>query len=785
MMQYHHGQGIDRNWLISESGFDARLQAKCETIMSLGNGYLGLRSSTEEGYFGQTRGFFVAGTFNSFDDSEVTELPNAADLVGVEIELDGERFSLETGETKLYRRDLNIKTGELCRQVTWVSPAGKSYELVFRRFVSLADIHLIGQRIEITPLEHDSQICVRSGIDGQSTNSGVQHFLDGEKRQLDKHFLQQVQHTTESNIDFVANTTHRVLLDGVPLNSRLKLGMGRRQIHSTFDFEAKSGQTLVVEKLSNIYTSRDKLYDHSDYQLQVMRDNSLEALKKARSLGYDALLNASINAWQEYWNQVAIEIEGNDFDQLAIRFAHYHLLTMTPSHDNRFGIAAKGLSGEGYKGHSFWDTEIFLVPFFAYTQPEKARSLLEYRYQGLTGARQKALEHGYTGAMYPWESAFDGREVTPLWGACDVVTGKASKVWCGIIEQHISADIAYAVWQYYQITGDEAFMARCGYEILFETASFWTSRLEWLQDRQLWGFNNVIGPDEFKEHVDNNAFTNYMAHWNICQAIECYERLDKQKSVILTELESTVNLTTNYSLWKERVSDIYLPQPREGDQVIPQDDTYLEKAIIDLSKYKNQSQVGTIFKDLSRAQVNDTQVSKQADILMLFYLMQKQFPLHVQRANWDYYEPKTLHDSSLSLSIHSILATDMGERTLAYEMFERAARIDLGPDMSSSDAGMHTASIGGVWQAIVCGFAGVRQQYGQLCVTPNLPTEWKRLTFPLCWQGTHLNFEITDESLTVTQKDLTEPPVQLQINGQLYATGPQKLQVSIKANALV
>ncbi|KHF28388.1 Kojibiose phosphorylase [Anoxybacillus sp. BCO1] len=326
---------------------------------------------------------------------------------------------------------------------------------------------------------------------------------------------------------------------------------------------------------------------------------------------------------------ITIESE-NEFDQLAIRFAHYHLIIMTPAHDARFGVAAKGLTGEGYKGHSFWDTEIFILPFFTYTFPHIARSLLEYRYNTIEGARRKARANGYEGAMYPWESAFTGDEVTPVWGAVDIVTGKATKIWSGFIEQHITSDIAFAVWQYYKVTGDEDFMKRCGYEMLFDTATFWASRLEWNEEKKQYHINDVIGPDEYKEHVNNNAFTNYMAHWNIETAIRYYERLKESDPALLDALHEKIGVHEAYKKWKEKVDLIYLPQPREEDLVIPQDDTYLTKQIIDLTKYKKQTRVGTIFEDYNLEQVNNIQVSKQADIMVLFYLLENKFSQEVK-----------------------------------------------------------------------------------------------------------------------------------------------------------
>jgi len=323
------------------------------------------------------------------------------------------------------------------------------------------------------------------------------------------------------------------------------------------------------------------------------------------------------------------------------------------------GIGAKGLSGEGYKGHSFWDTEIFMLPYFTYTFPQIGRSLMEYRYKTLVGAHKKAQENGYKGAMYPWESAWaDDGEVTPVWGAADIVTGKSTKIWSGFIEQHITSDVSFGVWQYYQITGDEDFMEKYGYEILMDTGIFWASRLEWNEEKQRFHINEVIGPDEYKEHVNNDAFTNWTAYWCIENAIEYYEKLKVEKPILFARLNQKLNLEAEIPVMKARLAQLYLPQPNT-ENVIPQDDTYLSKQIIDLTKYKNQTHVGSMFLDYSLDQVNQIQVSKQASVVMLMYLLEHKFSKEVKLANYNYYEPKTLHDSSLSLSTHAILANDL------------------------------------------------------------------------------------------------------------------------------
>ncbi|WP_421197540.1 glycoside hydrolase family 65 protein [Aeromonas enteropelogenes] len=765
-MNYNAGQRELKNWIVEETAFDSALQGKCEVVMSQGNGYMGGRSATEEKYVGQIRNLFVAGTYNKFDADEVTELPNAADMSAIEIFIDGRRFHLDTGEVSHYSRRLNLKNGELTREFKWENNEGKRFEMRFRRFFSQANLHLMAFDVQVKALNCDAKIEIRSGVDAQLSNSGAQHFSEGEKRIYDKRFIELLQHTTESKVDFVFLTSHRSFVNGQAIDVAPSLAMDRRKVWVSINYDVKAGETFGTEKIGVVHTSRDKQFDMAGYELQALRDHALTNLKNNADRSFDALLAESAAVWDTRWSAMAITINGSDFDQLAIRFAQYQLNIFTPMHDTRFGIGAKGLSGEGYKGHSFWDTEVFMLPFFIYTMPEVARGLLEYRFKTLDGARKKAKDNGYIGAQYPWESALTGEEVTPVWGAVDIITGKSTKIWSGFIEQHITCDITYALWQYYQITGDQQFMDDMGYEIMFDTATFWTSRLDWLEDRNMWGICNVIGPDEYKEHVDNNAFTNYMAVENIKLAIRYYEDLEASNPALLAKLSDKLNLVEARQMWLERVDNIFLPSPRAADKVIPQDDTYLQKEIIDLTKYKAQSYVGGLFQDYNLEQVNEMQISKQADIMVLFLLLEDKFDLATKLANWHYYEPKTLHDSSLSLSTHAVLASDVGNPELSYALFQKAASIDIGQNMKSSDHGIHAASIGGMWQCVVYGFGGVRMLGGNLRINPNLPKQWSSLNFPIYWKGERLDVTVDQGQVRIARPEFNGQPLNIEVAGE-------------------
>ena len=748
MIHYNSGTGALENWLVSEASFDVRFQGKCETIFCQGNGYMGIRCATEETYIGQVRNTFVAGTFNKFDEYDVTELPNAADLTALEISIDGDLFSLEKGTFSDYHRTLNLQNGEVVREFTWMNNAGKAFAFTFKKFISFSNLHEISFSLSIKALHESASISIQSGINGQFSNSGAQHFHEGEKRIYDKKYVQMLQTTTQSKVTFIHNTVHDLKVNDDATRISSRFAMDRRKVFMIYSAKLEAGETVYLDKTSNIFTTRDQ--DVAGQSTDNLKAFSVEALKQSHQKTYDQRLAESAAAWAKRWEVVDVLIDAeSSFDQLAIRFAQYHLLVMTPAHDNRYGIGAKGLSGEGYKGHSFWDTEIFMLPFFTYSLPEVAKSLLEYRYNTLEGAHKKALENGFKGAMYPWESAWmDDGEVTPIWGAADILTGESTKIWSGFIEQHITSDVAFAIWQYYMVTNDEDFMERAGYEMLLDTGIFWGSRLEWNDEKQQYHINNVVGPDEYKEHVNNDAFTNYTAHWCIENAIAYYYKLKENKPQVFARLNQKLHLDSEIKELEGKITQVYLPQSRP-DLVIPQDDTYLLKQTIDLSNYKNQEHVGSIFLDYSLSQVNQLQVSKQASIVMLMYLLEHKFSKDVKVANYHYYEAKTLHDSSLSLSTHAILASDIDDTDLSYALFSKAAEIDLTQNMKSSDHGIHSAALGGVWQTVVFGFGGVRMVGGQLRVNPKLPKTYKKLQFNIHWHGNRLRFTITPQKLSV------------------------------------
>lgn len=740
MLHFNCGIKENQGFVICEDTFDAEKVSAYEAVFCQGNGYLGQRASLEEGYPNEQRNLFVSGVFDRFHPSEVSELVNLPDFSNLTLSVNGETFGMCQGELVSFERRLNLRTGEHTRRCVWRSPKGTLVSLQFRRFASLAREHVLAFRVEITAMEQSCALLVTSGINGTVTNSGTQHLVGLDKRLLDERIMMMQGITLQSEVTCTQYAAHRFQTGGscVPLKRRYI--MPRRRFMEITETDLAAGQTVAVEKICLVHTTRD-----------LKPIDGLAEIRRAVSTGYEALLSESVEAWYALWQATDIRVDSeSDYDQAAIRFALYHVNIMCNKTDPRVGIGAKGLTGEGYKGHSFWDTEIFLLPYFIFTQPDVARVLLTYRHRTLPGAMEKAKSNGYRGALYPWESAWetDG-ETTPLYGDVDSMTGEPSPILTGLIEHHISADITYAIWQYYTVTGDEDFMARYGREIILKTAQFWASRAQWSEVRQAYEILDVIGPDEYKEHVDNNAYTNYMAHFNMKLA---------QRFVSDPDID--------------RVADrLYLPAANPAG-ILPQDDTYLGLKDVDVAKYKKALSVGTIAHDYNMAAINAMQVSKQADVVLLMLLLENLFDEDAKQKNFDYYEARTLHDSSLSKATHCVLAQDLKRYSMAYDFFRSTCQIDLpnGGVPTSSD-GVHSASLGGVWQCVVYGFGGVRIHEEQLHIAPCLPGAWKSLAFRLVWRGQPLAVRIGEKTEIINHGDR---PVTVFVNGEEMPLSPAR-----------
>lgn len=717
-------------WTVNEESFNPEKQHHKETIFTIGNGYLSTRGAFEEGYPGDRRATFIHGVF---DDVPLvfTELANAPDWLPMQIYLNGERFSLASGSLEHFARNLDLQTGVLTRTVRWCSPAGNRATLRLERFASLHNQHLLCIRCQVNP-EFDGELEVRASLNGNMDNEGFNHWTwVGQGERDGAYYLQNRTRATGIDVALAMRLSSPSETDSAEYWDAQNVPTLRMA------FSIKRGETISVDKLVGIATSRDT---------QDVVDRALEQVRAVQT--WESALEAHRQAWAREWERCDIEIEGDDEAQLVIRFNLFQLLIAAPRNDNRVNIGAKTLSGFGYRGHSFWDTEIFMLPLFIYTAPEIARNLLDYRYQRLPGARQKAQANGFEGAQFPWESADTGEEVTPTWVPHYADRTKLIRIWTGDIEIHISADVAYAAYRYFQVTGDEIWFVEKGAELILDTAKFWASRAEWDKELERYEFNDVIGPDEYHDHVDNNFYTNRMAKWNLQTALDVLEWLKLHAPAKADELIQRLELSTErLQTWKDVLTHIYLSVRPDG--LIEQFEGYFQRRDVDLASLEPREISAQVLFGIEGC--NETQVLKQPDVLMLQYLLRPEFTDAELRVNYDYYSARTDHTfgSSLGPSIQAIMACEVGKPDDAYEHFIRAARADLRDVRGNASDGIHGASAGGTWQAVVFGFGGLRVTPQGWSTHPRLPKHWKRLSFRFMHRGQLEVVEITNPVASV------------------------------------
>jgi len=737
---------MDNTWLITETAFDPQQLHRQETVFTIGNGYLGTRGAFEEGYPETRPVTLVNGVYDAIPIA-FTELANVPNWLSLTISINGEQFGLARGRLLDYRRTLNLRTGVLSREVRWRSPGGRTVDLRFERFASLADPHLLVLRCQVTPLDLDGEVELRAALDGHVDNRGLMHW------------------------DTVAQGSehNRIWLHSRTRASRIELAEAATLIvHGGAEAEITAmdcpgcptlvargrvcqGQTLTADKLVTLYSSREDaeprqvalqhlgrlLSSQKPVFLETTNDLSGKStengfLQTARQ--YAELLAAHQTEWEKYWATSDILIEGDDEAQRAVRFSMFQLLAAAPRHDDRVSIPAKALSGSAYFGHVFWDTEIFMLPFFIYTQPRRARNLLLYRYRTLAAARRKAAAGGYAGAQYAWESADTGDDVTPVW-VPHRQDRSPVRIWTGDQAIHISADVAYGIWHYWRATGDDDFIADYGAEIILETARFWESRVEWSVRLKRYALNGVMGPDEYHHSVNNNAYTNGMARWNLQAARDTLAWLQTARPTQADELEARLDLTpARLAHWAEIAERLYIGQGH-ATGLIEQHEGFFDLRDVDLAEYEPRQQSMQVVLGIEGA--NAHQVLKQPDVLMLLYLLGDAYAARAKQANWDYYAPRTDHTygSSLGPAIHAILACELGLRDAAYAHFVRAARADLLDVRGNADDGLHAASAGGLWQAVVFGFGGLKVTPTDWSATARLPSHWKRLFFRFYQRG--------------------------------------------------
>lgn len=716
---------IDTGWEIIYDQFTPETLNHLETVTMVGNGYLGTRGSFAEGYPGANRATFVHGVF---DDAPIvfTELANTPDWTALTIKFDAQVFSLTEGKLHSFVTKLDLRYGILTRQIDWESPDNQRILITFERFACLHNVHLLMQRLQITSRNFSGTVEIQAPINGYALNEQLMHWQHAANNHYNdanqlviKTIATDINLTVTQDFHYQGTLLQKAIWDA-PM-----------QPTAVFSFDLTKGESVIFEKRTALFTSRDT---------ENPSKAGFNLLDKFTDTRWEQIREQHDDAWNHLWSTSDVKIDSDDDAQIMVRFCLYQLLIAGPKHDDQVNIGAKTLSGYGYRGHVFWDTEIFMLPFFSFTQPEIAKNLLSYRYHRLPGARKKAKENGYDGAQFPWESADTGEEVTPKWvhAWVDTEDGKSMelvRIWTGDIQIHITADIAYAIMQYWKITGDDEFMLYRGAQVILETAKFWASRLEWSHSKGKYELTDVIGPDENHDHVDNNAFTNRIVAWHLQTAQEIVQWLALHTDKQAAELLLTSGITQEViQQWKQKAALVYFPQlTPEG--IIEQFEGFFDLDYVDFSQYADRTKSMQEIFGIEGTQ--KVMALKQADVVMLLYLLRDQFDLKTIEANYDYYTMRTDHEygSSLGPAMHAIVAAMIGRREEAYQHFLRAAKADLYDVRGNIKDGIHAASLGGVWQAVVFGFAGLRIDEEGWSAHPALPGEWRSVEFSFFYNG--------------------------------------------------
>jgi len=704
----------DPSWVLEQRGVrdDGR-----DSPFAISNGFLGVRGGGSIGGLPGTATpaeTYVAGLFDIVRaDEPVPTLVLAPDWLRVGISLSAQALIYDVEHIPSRCRTLDFRRGALITESRPLDTPGFAVRSRTLRLVSLSRRGVGLQLIQIDVERGASEATLEACFEGVGFGLEVERL----EQELG------VWRTRSARGRLAMAVAASLQVDG-----RVVTATAAGPCRWAWTWRMQPGQTILFERM--VAVTRD------DAAAANPGVDARRQLGAARALGSSGVVDEHEAGWARRWGESDVVVGGDTAAQLALRFALYHLNGAANPDDERVSIAARALTGGGYRGHVFWDTEIFLLPFYTLTWPEAARTLLMYRFHTLDAARAKASRLGWRGALYAWESAGTGEETTP-----EHVTGpdgRVVRVLCGLEEQHISADVAYAVWNYWLATGDDAFLREAGAEIILETARFWSSRAVLEAGRR--HIRGVIGPDEYHETIDDNAFTNVMARWNLRRAVEVADVLRQRWPACWAALSRRIGLEDEeLREWAAAAEAMATGlDPRTG--LFEQFAGFFGLETIDLAKYEARSVPMDV--ELGRERTRTTQVVKQADVVALLALLPDEFAAGSGDANYLYYEPRCSHGSSLSTAMHGLAAARLGRTEAALGFFRQTSAIDLADMRGAADGGVHIAPLGGIWMMAVLGFAGLTIDDEGIGLDPQMPDEWQSLKFSVRWRGRHVSISV-------------------------------------------
>lgn len=758
-------------WNIIEEGFDPHLNKISESIFSLGNGRMGQRANFEETYSGETLlGNYVAGVYypdktrvgwwkNGYPEYFAKVL-NAANWIGIEVKIDHELLDLAKAEVKDFKRVLNMHEGYLERTFTAVLGNGKSVAVKSTRFCSIANDEVGAIRYSITPLNFDAEIALLPFIDGDVKNQDSNY---------DEKFWDKVSDEIIGNEAYLQLRTKKTAFE-VCTGSTIEVYQGAENLNLKFEPVYRDkfvGLSTMVTAKANTEITIIKLaanLSSENHPKESLLQETKAVIANAAAKGFDTLLQEQAAAWAHKWEESDIVIEGDVSAQQAIRFNIYQLFQTYTGKDDRLNIGPKGFTGEKYGGSTYWDTEAYCVPFYLATAPQEvSKNLLIYRHKQLGKAIENAAKLGFKdgAALYPMVT-MNGEECHNEWE----ITFE---------EIHRNGAIAYAIFNYIRYTGDEDYLIQYGLEVLIGIARFWKQRVNWSNDKQQYVMLGVTGPNEYENNVNNNWYTNILATWCMKYATEAAEIVKTKANAEYDSLLKSLNFKDQeFADWADIIAKMYYPADAEQG-IFLQQDGYLDKEQVLVKDLPASER--PINQKWSWDRILRSCFIKQADVLQGLYFFEEDYDLDTLRRNFDFYEPRTVHESSLSPCVHSILAAKLNDEARAYEFYLRTARLDLDDYNNDTEDGLHITSMAGTWMSVVEGFAGMRVRDGKLQFNPFLPGKWKSFAFTIGFRGATLKVNITENGINI--KNNNDVDLEIGIRGQVYKlTGNAEIEVN-------
>ncbi|SFM64667.1 maltose phosphorylase [Chitinophaga sp. YR627] len=740
-------------WNIIEEGFVPHYNKISESIFSLGNGRMGQRANFEEAYSGETlQGNYVAGVYypdktrvgwwkNGYPEYFAKVL-NAANWIGIGIRIEEEELDLHKARVTDFSRILNMQEGYLQRNFTATLASGKQVKVTATRFCSIADDETGAIRYSITPLNFEGNVQVTAYIDGDIKNQDANY---------DEKFWEEtgasIQHTSayitlktkKTGFQVCTGMQFNIYQDAKPMALNVTPVQKEKYVGVVTTVRVNNQQETVIYKYAANLSSEN-------HAVEALANNCEIAVGKAAAKGFETMLKEQAAAWAIKWKESDIIIEGDPAAQQGIRFNIFQLNQTYTGEDARLNIGPKGFTGEKYGGSTYWDTEAYCIPFYLATaEPQVARNLLIYRYKQLGKAIENAARLGFNNgaALYPMVT-MNGEECHNEWE----ITFE---------EIHRNAAIAFAIFNYIRYTGDAAYLAEYGTEVLIGIARFWAQRVNWSDARGQYVMLGVTGPNEYENNVNNNWYTSTMATWCLQYATEALQYVKETAAGRYDAIIRTTAFDAGKELekWQHVIDNMYYPVDEQLG-VFLQQDGYLDKEQI-------------LVKDLDPAQRPLNQkwswdrilrscYIKQADVLQGLYFLEDRYDMDTLRRNFDFYEPRTVHESSLSPCVHAILAAKLGDEKRAHEFYLRTSRLDLDDYNNDTEDGLHITSMAGTWMSVVEGFAGMRVRDGQLQFTPFLPGKWESFAFSIRFRGRILKVKVSKQDVTIENdatKDIT------------------------------